>query len=157
MPILCFDLSHLRVAVSGEGIYEFHPNWHINEKTFAGARGQALTELGEPHYHTEKFFEKYERRGYKIVNEDVFKAFEGHSCYTSDLCPLTLRSTTDEGVRFVPFTDAAAISASVGPMKLLHSPVVYWKHGGRCGGNEGDREAPSIYDSNGIVGTSTLV
>ncbi len=39
MPILQFDLSHLRVAISAAGVFEFHPAWHQDNKTFAGPKG----------------------------------------------------------------------------------------------------------------------
>ncbi len=33
--------------------------------------------------HTEMFFGKYEDRGYEVVDEEVFRAFEGHECWGS--------------------------------------------------------------------------
>lgn len=152
MPVLLFDLSHLRVAITAHGFFEFHPEWHNENKSYAGPKVHTLTDDQHLLPHTRAFFTKYERRGLHIVDSEPFQTPQSghHVCYSSTICPLTLRSTLDEGVRFVPCTEDAAIQAATSVPPILQDPIVYWRHGGKCAGTPGAWEDPVIFDSNNM-------
>ncbi|KLO06188.1 hypothetical protein SCHPADRAFT_895667 [Schizopora paradoxa] len=52
-----------------------------------------------------------------------------HTCFHSLRCPLTWRSTLDSGVRFVPFTESAALAILERVPKLLAQPPMRWRIG----------------------------
>ncbi len=134
-PILYFDLSHLRVALSSNGLFEFHPDWHQGNKSYVGPNTVKLNQkLPHPSY-IDAFFKKYLDRGYileDLSTSAVAPANDEHICYRSFSCPLTVRRTTDDGVRFVPFTETAAVQCTTGPPTILTQPPLQWRHGGRC-------------------------
>lgn len=140
-PIVAFDLSHLRVGINVNGIFEFHPDWHINPRvSFVSPR--VYKDDGETvQVHQQRFLLKYRLRGYTLIdsieNNSDSAGKSVHYCFASVDCPLTMRSTTDAGVKFVPFTEEAALAAMSEKPAILTEPVVYWRHGGFCKNSPG--------------------
>lgn len=89
---------------------------------------------------SEYFLSKYERRGYEVVppmSMELTPGDEGHSCYVSTSCPLTMRSTKDDGVRYVPLTEEAAVGCLSKVPCVLGDAELQWRHGGMCRFSEG--------------------
>ncbi|KLO06184.1 hypothetical protein SCHPADRAFT_895663 [Schizopora paradoxa] len=155
MPIVRFNLTHLRAAISFEGILDLHPEWNHDRKTYASPRvkrSQAVDIDEDFVSPVEKFYSKYRNRGYEVVEGDLVDDTEPHVCRESTCCPLTLRSTVDLGVRFTPITEEAAIRLCHGPPQLLADPIVYWTHGGKCMYSGDETVDPVVYDSEGVSG-----
>jgi len=151
MPILLFDLSHLRCALTSEGLFIFHSDWHTdNCNTYVNPRVHNFEgQQGALNLHTQQFFHKYELRGFRILDpttQDQTPGHAGHICYTSTSCPLTLRSTNDSGVQFVPFTDNAALTSLSETHPLLTNPILRWRHGGRCNASLQAWEESDVYE-----------
>lgn len=152
LPILYFELSHVRQAISAEAIIDFHPQWHGSSAkvTFVSPRVSDYARPTEDyHPYTRRFLEKYESRGYQVV--DLTKAMEtpgdiSHYCHVSPSCPLTLRSTTDEGVQYVPFTEDAAMKCLSSKPTILSQPVLKWCHGGRCSLDKDVFKGTEVYE-----------
>lgn len=138
LPIMFFELSHVRLGISAEAIIDLHPQWHDpSEKvTFVSPRVmQYAKSTNTLHPHTQRLIDKYTRRGYRVFGPTTSIEAPGdlnHYCYASPSCPLTMRSTTDEGVLYVPFTEEAAMRALSNKPRILCQPIVKWCHGGRC-------------------------
>lgn len=152
MPILLFSLSHLRLALSADGLFEFHPDWHPPSSNVTYVSPRAYERQGDEDvvtYPTEHFLQKYEKRGFKIIHSwqgDETPRNENHECYVSLSCPLTLRNTTDAGVRFVPFTEDAAIRMLQEPHPFQFHPTLEWRHGGTCTKSEGAKEIAIVQE-----------
>ncbi len=159
-PILAFDLSHLRACLLSEGYFDFHPVWHRGMKTYVGPAAFSHTEDHSLLPGAQTLFDKYQSLGYDIVDRStvvVMEDEEGHVCYDSYSCPLTLRSTTDGGVRFVPFTELAATRLFSDHLAILGRPPIRWRHGGCCAKSGSTVERPEVYEEEWTESGSPLV
>lgn len=127
-PILFFEPVTLRLALSSDALIVFHRDgcW----------RKAAPLPTG-----TSVFFPSYdavetESGGFEVG--DGMVKDEGHICYGSRSCPLTIRRTTDEGVWYIPFTEKAAVLAISAHSSLLSAPIVRWRGGGDCISSAGE-------------------
>ncbi|KLO18504.1 hypothetical protein SCHPADRAFT_936175 [Schizopora paradoxa] len=155
LPIVRFNLTHLRAGLTFDGYVNMHPTWSEGRRTFASEHVQtpptdALNDLMAQGLRYTGWLDKYRRRGYDVRDEGVVKGIKQHECFSSVDCPLTTRNTCDEGVQYIAYSERGAIEACSGPPRWLRDPVVYWRHGGRCEwGGEASATA-KVYDSEGV-------
>ncbi|KLO18508.1 hypothetical protein SCHPADRAFT_886211 [Schizopora paradoxa] len=119
-PILAKSSWEDRKAMGPTGYFDFHYAW---------SRSLALQ-------HTRGL-----RREQSLLLNTIISGETGpdgskeeHVCYQSSRCPLTLRSTMDNGVRSVAFNDLDAFLWTSKCPKLLSQPPLRWRHGGACNG-----------------------
>lgn len=102
--------------------------------------------------------DKYERRGFTVIyptNDGETPGENDHYCFISTSCPLTERRTTDGGVRYVAFTEAAALRVLTEKPDVLSKPELVWCHGGRCAQKPGQWETAKAFEREDAMATAS--
>lgn len=126
LPIVLFNFSHCRNALSPNGLLVFHPEWTFNNITYVESRQPLGVEV--PVSKTlAKALAKHEKRGFTVANGRE-PELKHHACGEATCCLWTLRHTEDAGTLFILFN---LLAKSVGKTSVGGTNMTcIWRQGG---------------------------
>ncbi len=137
-PILNFDLSFCRNALTADGLAVYHADWTFKNVSYlCPLTADAISSESSARMKLKVMgrAEKYAKRGVTVYHDmRDWTRMSNHICSTATVCPQTLRNTEDSGVYFLPFSTMTDEYRR--KCKSAHCVTLMWRCGGpSCHGN----------------------